>query len=56
MGFNDRGWMREERKRRWRWPYRLRPDLSYWVSECMRASLVFGAIGRLLLAWSHFRG
>ena len=45
----------EKRRRRWRWPYRLRPDLPYWVTEWVRAALFFGALGLLYVAWSYFR-
>ena len=56
MSFDNQGWIREDRKRRWRWPYQLRPDVSYWVRGGMRASLFFGALGLLFLAWNHYRG
>ena len=36
-------------RRRWRWPYRLRPDLPYWVREWIRVALFFGALGLLYL-------
>jgi hypothetical protein len=39
-------------KRRWRWPYRLRPDLPCWVREWVRAALFLGALGLLYLAWT----
>lgn len=55
MGIQDRDWYREE-QRRWRWPYRLRPDLPYWVYEWIRAGLFFGALGLLYYAWTHIRG
>ena len=42
-------------KRRWRWPYRLRPDLPYWIREWIRAALFFGALGLLYLAWTLVR-
>lgn len=47
---------RSPSKRRWRWPYRLRPDLPYWVREWLRAGLFFGALGLLYLAWTTIRG
>jgi hypothetical protein len=43
-------------KRRWRWPYRLRPDLPYWVREWVRAVLFFGALALMYLAWTLIRG
>jgi hypothetical protein len=46
---------RPKARRRWRWPYRLRPDLPYWVTEWIRAAVFFGALGLLYLAWTHFR-
>jgi hypothetical protein len=58
MGIQDRDWYRQEQKRKrrqWRWPYRLRPDLPYWVTEWVRAALFFGALGLLYVAWSYFR-
>lgn len=47
---------RAAKKRRWRWPYRLRPNLPWWVREWIRVSLFFGALGLLYLAWVYFRG
>jgi hypothetical protein len=47
MGTEDRDWYREERrrraKRRFRWPYRLRPGIPWWVREMLR-QLPFWAI------------
>ena len=43
-------------RRRWRWPYRLRPSLPYWVREWIRAGLFFGALGLLYLIWTIVRG
>ena len=65
MGIQDRDWYREEQerkrklygdggpgpKRRRRWPYRLRPDLPWWVREIVRQSLFWGVIVVLYLAW-----
>lgn len=42
------------RKRRWRWPYRLRPDLPWWVREMVRQSLFWGVVALLYLAWRKF--
>ena len=47
---------RSPSKRRWRWPYRLPPDLPYWVREWLRAGLFFGALGLLYLAWTTIGG
>ena len=47
---------RSPSKRRWRWPFRLRPDLPYWVREWIRAALFFGALGLLYLTWTLIRG
>jgi len=47
---------RSPSKRRWRWPYRLRPDLPSWVREWLRVGLFFGALGLLYLAWTTIRG
>lgn len=47
---------RPKTRRRWRWTYRLRPDLPYWMKEWVRASLFFGALGLLYLAWTTIRG
>ena len=46
---------RPRARRRWRWPYRLRPDLPYWVREWIRATLFFGTLGLLYLAWAYVR-
>ena len=43
-------------RRRWRWPYRLRPDLPHWVREWIRVALFFGALGLLYLVWTLVRG
>jgi len=43
-------------KRRWQWPYRLRPDLPYWAREWIRVGLFFGALGLLFLAWTLIYG
>lgn len=45
----------EKRRKRWRWPYRLRPDLPYWVREWVRAGVFFAALALLYMAWSYFR-
>lgn len=45
----------EKRRKRWRWPFRLRPALPYWMKEWARAAILFGALGLLYLAWSYFR-
>lgn len=42
-------------KRRWRWPYQLRPDLPWWVKEWFRAAVFFGALGLLYLVWTNLR-
>jgi hypothetical protein len=39
--------------RRWRWPFRIRPDLPYWAREWVRAALFFGTLGLLYLAWTQ---
>jgi hypothetical protein len=43
------------RKRRWRWPYRLRPDLPWWVREIVRQTMFWGAVALLYLAWRQMR-
>jgi len=50
MGHEDRDWYREDRKRReslfvgkrrrWRWPYRLRPDPPWWIAESLRIAFL----------------
>ncbi len=41
-------------KRRWRWPYRLRPGLPWWVREFVRQTLFWGAVALLYIAWKQF--
>ena len=43
------------RRRRWRWPYRLRPDLPWWVREMVRQALFWGAVALLYVAWRQMR-
>ena len=54
--FGEMEFDRESSKRRWRWPYRLRPSLRYWARERIHAALFFGALGLLYLVWTLIRG
>ena len=38
---------------RWRWPYRLRADLPWWVKELVRQTLFWGVLALLYLAWTR---
>jgi hypothetical protein len=62
MGHEDRDWYREDRKRRddlvvgkrWRWPYRLRPGLPWWITEPLRIAIFMAPIVLAYYAWKHF--
>ena len=64
MGHEDRDWYREDRKRRddlvvgkrrrWRWPHRLRSDLPWWVAESLRIAIFMLPIMLTYYAWKHF--
>ena len=41
------------RRRRWRWPYRLRPNLPWWARELVRQTLFWGVIAMVYLAWRN---
>jgi hypothetical protein len=63
MGHEDRDWYREDRKRRddlvvgkrRRWPYRLRPDLPWWLAESLRIAIFMLPIVLAYYAWKHFQ-
>jgi hypothetical protein len=65
MGHEDRDWYRDDRKRRddlvtgkkrrWRWPYRLRPGLPWWVDEPLRIAIFMLPFVLAYYAWKHFR-
>lgn len=42
--------------RDWQWPYRLRPDLPYWVRGWIRAAPFFSVLGLLYLTFELIRG
>lgn len=42
------------RGNRWRWPYRLRPNLPTWVRELARHTLFWGTVALLYLAWQQW--
>jgi len=65
MGHEDRDWYREDRKRRngvvvgnkrqrW-WPYRLRPNLPWWIAEPLRIAIFMLPIVLAYYAWRHFK-
>ena len=64
MGHEDRDWYREDRKRRdslfvgkrrrWRWPYRLRRDLPWWIAESLRIAVFMLPIVLAYYAWKHY--
>jgi len=64
MGHEDRDWYREDRKRRdslfvgkrrrWRWQYRLRPDLPWWTAESLRIAVFMLPIVLAYYAWKHY--
>jgi hypothetical protein len=64
MGHEDRDWYREDRKRRdnlvtdknrrWRWPYRLRPDLPWWLAESLRIAIFMVPFVVAYYAWKYF--
>jgi hypothetical protein len=64
MGHEDRDWYKEDRKRRdnlvigkgrrWRWPYRLRPGLPWWVAETLRIAVFMLPVVLAYYAWKHF--
>lgn len=41
-------------RRRWRWPYRLRPDLPRWAREMVRQAFFWGAVALVYFAWRGF--
>ena len=62
MGHEDRDWYREDRKRRdnlvvgkrrW-WPYKLRPDLPWWLAELLRIAIFLLPIVMAYCAWEYF--
>ena len=65
MGHEDRDWYREDRKRRdeivtgkkrrWRWPYRLRPGLPWWIAESLRIAIFMLPIVLAYYAWRNFQ-
>ena len=64
MGHEDRDWYSEDRKRRdklvvgkkrqWRWPYRLRPDLPWWLAESLRIAIFMLPFVLAYYALKHF--
>lgn len=40
-------------KRRWRWPYRLRPDLPWWAREVLRYTILWGLAALVYVAWKR---
>lgn len=42
------------RRRRWRWPYRLRSDLPWWAREMMRQTVFWGLVALAYLAWKKY--
>jgi hypothetical protein len=64
VGQEDRDWYREDRKRRdelvvgkkrrWRWPYRLRRGLPWWFAEPLQIAIFMTPIV-LAYLWKHFQ-
>jgi hypothetical protein len=42
------------RRRRWRWPYRLRPGLPWWVRVVVRQAPFWAAVAALYVAWRQW--
>ena len=71
MGLQDRDWYQEELQRKSGQPNsspsgesefgrlisgrRSRFSLPYWANEWVRLAVVFGVLGLLYFAWTHFR-
>jgi hypothetical protein len=49
------GFDKPVRTRRWKWPYRLRPDLPWWARQMVRQTMFWGAVALLYLAWRQMR-
>lgn len=45
---------RAKARRRWRWPYRLRPDLPWWIAESLRIAIFMLPIVVAYYAWKYF--
>jgi hypothetical protein len=43
-----------KRNRRWRWPYRLRPGLPWWLVEWMRLGAFMAVLAVLWMLWERF--
>jgi hypothetical protein len=43
------------KKLRWRWPYRLRPGLQWWIAEPLRIAIFMTPIVLAHYAWKHFQ-
>lgn len=41
------------RRRSWRWPYRFRPGLPWWVTEPLRIALFMAPLALAYYAWRH---
>jgi hypothetical protein len=44
---------RKPQRRRWRWPYRLRPGLPWWVTEPLRITLFMVPFALAYYAWKY---
>lgn len=44
---------RSQRGSRWRWPYRFRPGLPWWVAEPLRIALFMLPFVLAYYAWKH---
>jgi hypothetical protein len=45
---------RPKGRRRWRWPYRLRPGLPWWIAESLRIAFFMLPIVLAYYAWKYF--
>jgi hypothetical protein len=46
---------RPKGRRRWRWPYRLRSDLPWWIAESLRIFMFMLPIVLAYYAWKYFQ-
>jgi hypothetical protein len=46
---------RPKARRRWRWPYRLRLDLRWWIAESLRIVTFMLPIVLAYYAWKYFQ-
>ena len=42
------------KRRRWQWPYRLRPGLPWWVKEWLRIVVFMIPLAIAYYAWRYF--